>query len=147
MRPVDPRLLRYARSTRGFLALAVILGAVVAALVIVQARLLSTVIVDVAQGQATLAGVASVIAALAAVFLARALVSWIAEAAAYRTSAKAKAELRAEAMGHVLRLGPLGPAGRDPGAVAALVTRGVDALDAYFARYLPQFSVFSNSRC
>lgn len=138
MRPVDPRLLRYARSTRGFLALAVVLGVLVAALVIVQARLLSTAIVDVAQGRATLSTVTGVIVALAAVFLARALVSWIAEAAAYRTSAKAKAELRAEAMEHVLRLGPLGPAGREPGAVATLVTRGVDALDAYFARYLPQ---------
>ena len=138
MRPVDPRLLRYARSTRGFLILAVVLGAVVAALVIVQARLLSTAIVEVAQGRADLATVSGVLLALAAVFGARALVSWIAEAAAYRTSAKAKAELRAEAMAHVLRLGPLGPAGRDPGAVAALVTRGVDALDAYFARYLPQ---------
>ena len=50
MRPVDPRLLRYARSTRGFLVLAVVLGAVIAALVIVQARLLSTAIVEVAQG-------------------------------------------------------------------------------------------------
>ena len=138
MRPVDPRLLRYARSTRGFLVLAVVLGAAVAALVIVQARLLSTAIVEVAQGRADLSTVSGVLVALAAVFGARALVSWIAEAAAYRTSAKAKAELRAEAMAHVLRLGPLGPAGRDPGAVAALVTRGVDALDAYFARYLPQ---------
>jgi len=138
MRPVDPRLLRYARSTRGFLILAVVLGAVVAALVIVQARLLSTAIVEVAQGRADLSTVSGVLVALAAVFGARALVSWIAEAAAYRTSAKAKAELRSEAMAHVLRLGPLGPAGRDPGAVAALVTRGVDALDAYFARYLPQ---------
>lgn len=138
MRPVDPRLLRYARSTRGFLVLAVVLGTVIAALVIVQARLLSTAIVDVAQGRATLATISGVLAALAAVFVARALVSWLAESAAYRTSAKAKAELRAEAMDHVLRLGPLGPAGQDPGAVAALVTRGVDALDAYFARYLPQ---------
>ena len=138
MRPVDPRLLRYARSTRGFLILAVVLGVVIAALVIGQARLLSTAIVEVAQGRATLTTVSGVLVALAAVFLARALVSWLAEAAAYRTSAKAKAELRAEAMDHVLRLGPLGPAGRDPGAVAALVTRGVDALDAYFARYLPQ---------
>ena len=138
MRPVDPRLLRYARSTRGFLVLAVILGAAIAALVIVQARLLSTAIVDVAQGRATLATISGVLAALAAVFVARALVSWLAESAAYRTSAKAKAELRAEAMDHVLRLGPLGPAGQDPGAVAALITRGVDALDAYFARYLPQ---------
>jgi len=138
MRPVDPRLLRYARSTRGFLILAAILGAVVAALVIAQARLLSTAIVEVAQGRADLATVSSVLVALAAVFGARALVSWIAEAAAYRTSAKAKAQLRAEAMAHVLRLGPLGPAGGDPGAIAVLVTRGVDALDAYFARYLPQ---------
>ena len=138
MRPVDPRLLRYARSTRGFLILAVVLGAVVAGLVITQARLLSTAIVEVAQGRASLSTVSGVLVALAAVFLARALVSWIAEAAAYRTSAKAKAELRAEAIDHVLRLGPLGPAGRDPGAVAALVTRGVDALDAYYARYLPQ---------
>ena len=138
MRPVDPRLLRYARSTRGFLVLAVVLGAAIAALVIVQARLLSTAIVDVAQGRATLATISGVLAALAAVFVARALVSWLAESAAYRTSAKAKAELRAEAMDHVLRLGPLGPAGQDPGAVAALITRGVDALDAYFARYLPQ---------
>ena len=138
MRPVDPRLLRYARSTRGFLILAAVLGAVVAALVIAQARLLSTAIVEVAEGRADLSTVSGVLIALAAVFGARALVSWIAEAAAYRTSAKAKAELRMEAMAHILRLGPLGPAGRDPGAVAALVTRGVDALDAYFARYLPQ---------
>ena len=138
MRPVDPRLLRYARSTRGFLVLAVVLGAIIAGLVIAQARLLSTAIVEVAQGRADLATVTGLLIALGAVFLARALVSWIGEAAAYRTSAKAKAELRAEAIEHILRLGPLGPAGRDPGAVATLVTRGVDALDAYFARYLPQ---------
>jgi ATP-binding cassette, subfamily C, bacterial CydCD len=138
MRPVDPRLLRYARSTRGFLILAVVLGVIVAALVIVQARLLADAIVEVAEGRATLTTISGVLIALAAVFLARALVAWIAETAAYRTSAKAKAELRAEAIDHILRLGPLGPAGRDPGAVAALVTRGVDALDAYFARYLPQ---------
>jgi len=138
MRPVDPRLLRYARSTRGFLILAVVLGAVVAALVIAQARLLATAIVEVAQGRANLTTITGVLVALGAVFLARALVSWVAEAAAYRTAAKAKAELREEALAHILRLGPLGPAGRDPGAVAALVTRGVDALDAYFARYLPQ---------
>ncbi len=138
MRPLDPRLLRYARSTRGFLILAVVLGAAIAALVIAQARLLSTVIVDVAQGGADLYDVAGVLALLAAVFGARALLGWLAEAAAYRTSAKAKEQLRESALSHVLALGPQGPAGRDPGAVAALVTRGVDALDSYFARYLPQ---------
>ena len=138
MRPIDPRLLRYARSTRGFLALSVILGAVIAILVIFQARLLSTAIVDVAQGGLTLDSVGGTLLALAAVIAARALVTWLGEASAYRTSARAKAELRESALEHVLRLGPAGPAARDPGAVTSLVTRGVDALDSYFARYLPQ---------
>lgn len=138
MRPLDSRLLRYARSTRGFLILAVVLGTAMAALIIAQARLLSTVIVDVAQGGARLYDVAGVLALLATVFGVRALLGWLAETAAYRTSAKAKEQLRESALSHVLALGPQGPAGRDPGAVAALVTRGVDALDSYFARYLPQ---------
>ncbi len=138
MRPLDPRLLRYARSTRGFLILAVGLGAVIAALVILQARLLSSVIVEVAQGRADLASVGAALLALAGVIAARALVSWIAEAAAYRTSARAKEELRDATLAHVLALGPAGPAGRDPGAIATVITRGVDALDVYYARYLPQ---------
>ena len=138
MRPVDPRLLRYARSTRVFLALSVVIGVVIAVLVILQARLLSTAIVDVAQGGLTFDAVGSTLLALAAVIAARALVTWLGEASAYRTSARAKAEMRESALDHVLRLGPNGPAARDPGAVAALVTRGVDALDTYFARYLPQ---------
>lgn len=138
MRPLDPRLLRYARSTRGFLIFAVVIGAAVAVLVILQARFLSAVIVEVAQGRADLASVGGLIAALAAVIAVRALLSWAAEAAAYRTSARAKEELRDAALEHVLSLGPAGPAGREPGAIAAVITRGVDALDTYYARYLPQ---------
>lgn len=138
MKPLDPRLMRYARSTRGFIVLAVVLGAVMAVLVIVQARLLATAIVEVAQGRATLATSIPVLIGLGAAIAARAVVAWASEAAAYRTSAKAKAELREAALDHVLRLGPTGPAGTDPGSVATLITRGVDALDTYFARYLPQ---------
>lgn len=138
MKPLDPRLLRYARSTRGFITLAVALGVVMAGLVIVQARLLATAIVDVAQGRATIATSIPVLVALGAIVAARAVVAWVGEAAAYRTSARAKAELREAALEHALRLGPTGPAGTDPGGVATLITRGVDALDTYFARYLPQ---------
>lgn len=138
MRPVDPRLLRYARSTRGFLILAVALGVLMAILVIIQARLLSAAIVEVAQGRADLATSIPVLIAVVLVVVARAVLAWIAEAAAYRTSAKAKAELRESALEHVLRLGPAGPAGTDPGGVSTLITRGVDALDTYYARYLPQ---------
>ena len=138
MRSIDPRLLRYARSTRGYLLLSVLLGVAIALLVIAQARLLSTAIVDVAQGGEALDAVAPTLVALGSVVLARAIIGWLGEATAYRTAARAKSELRAQALAHALRLGPQGPAGRNPGAVATLVTRGVDALDGYYARYLPQ---------
>lgn len=138
MRPLDPRLLRYARSTRGFIMVAVVLGAVTAALIIVQARLLSGVIVDVTADGASLAAVRDAIVLLASVFLGRALLAYGAEVAAFRSAARAKEELRQSTLSHVLALGPAGPAGKDPAEVAALITRGIDALDGYFARYLPQ---------
>lgn len=138
MKPLDPRLLRYARSTRGFIALAVILGVVTALLVIAQARLLADVIVSVSSDGAGWDEVRSAVLLLAAVFAGRAAVVWLAEVAAVRASARAKQELRQAAMSHVLALGPMGPGATSPGETAALVTRGVDALDGYYARYLPQ---------
>ncbi len=138
MKPLDPRLLRYARSTRGFVIITVLLGVVMAVLVIISARLLSTAIVEVAQGRADLATSIPVLLGLLAIIGARAVIAWISEALAYRTSARAKAELREAALDHILTLGPTGPASVDPGRVATLLTRGIDALDAYYARYLPQ---------
>jgi len=138
MKPLDPRLLRYARSTRGFLVLAVLLGVVTAVLVITQARLLSDAIVSVTSEGADWSAVRDTVLALAGVFLARALVAWMAEVAAVRASARAKQDLRESALEHVLALGPAGPGAHSPGETAALITRGVDALDGYYARYLPQ---------
>lgn len=141
MRPLDPRLLRFARSTRGFIALTVVLGAVTAVLVIVQARLLSDVIVAVTADGAGWESVSGTVVAVALIFIARAMVSWLSEVGAVRSSAHAKQELREAALEHVLRVGPAGPAWQDTGAAAALVTRGIDALDSYFARYLPQLAL------
>lgn len=138
MRPLDPRLLRYAQSTRGFLAFTVVLGVLTAVLVIVQARLLSGVIVDVTANGATWETVSASVLAIAGVFLGRALLGYSAEVMAFRSAARAKEQLRQAALAHVLALGPAGPAGQDPGTVATLITRGIDALDGYFARYLPQ---------
>ncbi len=138
MRPLDPRLLRYARSTRGFIGLAVVLGIITALIVIAQARLLADVIVKVSSEGAGWSDVRDAVLLLAAAFAARALVAWLAEIAAVRASARAKQQLRSAALEHVLALGPTGPGATDPGGTAALITRGVDALDGYYARYLPQ---------
>lgn len=138
MKPIDARLLRYARSTRGFLIVAVLLGLLVAILVIFQARLLSDVVVRVSSEGATWTDVSVAVLVLAGIFVVRALTAWGIEVAAVRSSAKAKQELRESAVTHIMGLGPAGPASRDPGGTATLITRGIDALDGYFSRYLPQ---------
>jgi thiol reductant ABC exporter CydD subunit len=125
MRPLDPRLLRHARATRGYLAACVLLGTAGAGLIVAQATLLAS-------------GIAghdlSVLAPLAAVVAGRALVSWAREVAAYRSAAAVKSQLRARLLAHAVRLGPAA-ASWD---IATLATRGIDALDGYFSRYLPQ---------
>ena len=70
--------------------------------------------------------------------MARAALAWTAERAAHRASAKAKSELRLAAARHLAAAGPASFDGRDAGQVTVLLTTGIDALDAYFARYLPQ---------
>ena len=138
MRPVDARLLRYARSSRGFLVLAVLVGTAIAVVVIIQARLLSGVIVDLTSGEASWADVQPAVVVLALVFGLRALLNWGAETTAFRSAAQAKRELRAAGEAAVLSGGEYGPASSRPGDVAALLSRGIDGLDSYYARYLPQ---------
>lgn len=138
MKPLDPRLLRYARSVRGFLGITVAIGIAMTVLVITQARLLSDTIVEVTQGGATWSAVAGTVAVILALVAGRGLLAWAAESAAFRSGARAKEELREATLAHALALGPNGPAGTDPAGTATLITRGADALDGYFARYLPQ---------
>ena len=107
-------------------------------LVITQARLLSDVIVSVTSTGADWSDVRDTVVVVAAVFACRALVAWLAEVAAVRASARAKQQLRETTVEHVLALGPAGPGAHSPGETAALITRGIDALDGYYARYLPQ---------
>ncbi|BCJ49129.1 hypothetical protein Asp14428_06040 [Actinoplanes sp. NBRC 14428] len=136
MKPLDPRLLRYARSTRAYLAVTVVLGVTLAALVVAQATLLANGITAVFLHGAGAADLMPTLAWLAVVVAGRAFVGWAQEVAAARSAAGVKSELRRRILDRLAALGP-GQQGRT-GAVVTLVTRGLDALDAYFARYLPQ---------
>ncbi|MBP2404020.1 thiol reductant ABC exporter subunit CydD [Streptomyces syringium] len=141
MKPVDPRLLRYAAATRFFLAASVVLGLAGAGLVIAQAMLVAEVVTGAFQHGRTTADLATPLVLLAAVAVGRAAVSWLTELAAHRASAAVKSELRGRLLAHATRLGPSWIATRRTGELTALATRGVDALDDYFARYLPQLGL------
>ncbi|PWI42608.1 thiol reductant ABC exporter subunit CydD [Streptomyces sp. ICBB 8177] len=141
MRPVDPRLLRYARSTRVFLAATVALGLAGAGLVVAQATLLVHVVVGAFQHHQGLGGLLPAIGLLVAVSAGRATVSWLTELAAHRTSATVKSQLRRGLLERATRLAPTRPGSRRTGELTTLALRGTDALDDYFARYLPQLGL------
>ncbi|MFE7426298.1 thiol reductant ABC exporter subunit CydD, partial [Streptomyces sp. NPDC057545] len=141
MKPIDPRLLRHARATRFFLAAVVALGTVGAVLVVAQAMLIADVVVGGFEDGLTASGLRTPLILLAAVALGRALVSWLTELAAYRASAAVKSELRGRLLARATELGPGWLSGQRSGSLVTLATRGVDALDDYFARYLPQLGL------
>ncbi|MFG3022875.1 thiol reductant ABC exporter subunit CydD [Streptomyces sp. NPDC048254] len=141
MKPIDPRLLRYARATRLFLIAVVGLGAVGAGLVIAQAMLIAEVVVGAFQHGHSVSELRTPLLLLAAVAIGRALVSWLTELAAHRASAAVKSELRGRLLDRAVALGPGWLSGQRTGSLVALATRGVDALDDYFSRYLPQLGL------
>ncbi|MFI1466868.1 thiol reductant ABC exporter subunit CydD [Streptomyces wuyuanensis] len=141
VKPVDPRLLRYARATRLFMAAVVALGLAGAALVVAQAMLIAEVVVGAFQRGLDAGELWNPLMLLAAVAAGRGLVAWLTELAAHRASAAVKSELRLRLLERAAQLGPGWLSGQRSGSLAALATRGVDALDDYFARYLPQLGL------
>jgi thiol reductant ABC exporter CydD subunit len=129
VRPLDPRLLAYARRARVPIALVVLLGAASAGLIIAQAQLLA----------AGIAGESlTVVPVLALVVAGRLVVAGSTEAAAYHASAAVKSALRLGLLARAASLGPRWLAGQRAASLTTLATGGVEALDGYFARYLPQ---------
>ena len=132
--PIDPRLLRRARATRGYLVAGVAVGSTTAILTLGQAWLLSHSVADIfATGQ--LGTLAWAVGGLALVFGLKALLSWLNEWLAQRASAAVKSQLRRDVMAARIDR-PLDATSSS--TIVTLVTQGLDGLDGYFSKYLPQ---------
>ena len=138
MTPLDRRLLRIARAAVVFLLGTILLGLVAAMLAIAQAALLADAISAAFLGRAGPDALGPTLGALALVLIGRAVTAWAQEASAHRAAALVKARLRASILEHGVLLRARRSAGPSSAEIVALATRGVDALDAYYARYLPQ---------
>jgi ATP-binding cassette subfamily C protein CydD len=137
VRPFDPRLLRRAGAARGFLAVTVVLGLAATALILVQAGLLAHVLATAARGTQA-AALGGALAALLLVLAGRAAAAYGGEFTALRAAASVKSGLRRALADHALRLGPSWLGAQQAGEITTVATKGLDALDGYFARYLPQ---------
>ncbi|GGL17103.1 thiol reductant ABC exporter subunit CydC [Mangrovihabitans endophyticus] len=131
-RPLDPRLLRHARTSRAGIAALALIGAAQAGAAVLLAAGLTTAVT----GARTPA-----VAMLAGAYAARAALAWTEQVVAQRTAARVTDELRRAAMAAVLRHGPAWTERFGTGRLTAVLTRGLDALRPWFTGYLPALAL------
>lgn len=137
MRPLDPRLLKYASSARRHIILISILGIVTAVLVIAQTLALSAVLSPAVTSGASLAQVRTPLLLLVAIVIVRAAVIGVREALGHRAADRTIRELRGRVLTHISNLGPRWRATHGSEA-STLLSRGLTDLSPYFVDYLPQ---------
>ncbi len=134
MKPVDIRLLRYARAARGFLLLSGMIGVLQTAVTIAFAWMLT----DAVTGALAARDVTASLLWLLGLAALRGVLIAASDAAGTRAAAKTGMQLRAALIAAVGRLGPGWLAQRNQVGLAVTAGHGLEALDAYFARYIPQ---------
>ena len=134
--------MRYARSARRYIASTAVTGMVTAALVVVQAFLISGAVSSVISEGAAPSAVRALVMALGGVLAVRALVVLLQEVHAHRSATETIVELRRLVLEHASRLGPRWQA-LHGAQTATLLTRALDDLEPYFTRYLPQLVLAS----
>jgi ATP-binding cassette, subfamily C, bacterial CydD len=137
-RSLNGELFRQVRSARLWVGTAVALGVLSAAATVAQMILLSRTIDRAFLKGAGLADVRGPLLLLLAAVLARAVLLWAREVVAGYGAVRVKSALRERLYAHLLRLGPAYAAGEKAGELATTATEGVEHIEPYFARYLPQ---------
>ncbi|MFE3454891.1 ABC transporter ATP-binding protein/permease [Nonomuraea sp. NPDC059194] len=136
---VHRRLLQLSGSVQAPVAACVSLGLAVSAAYVGQALLLAAALAALAEGRhddtVTLLGWAFAVIAVRAVLL------WARECVTVWAGALIRARLRDRLVDRLGRLGPAYLTGARTGRVQTTLVDGVEGLDAYFSRYLPQIVV------
>ncbi|MER6989533.1 thiol reductant ABC exporter subunit CydD [Saccharopolyspora hirsuta] len=128
---------RLSASARRALAVAGLLSVGNAIALIVQAWALGSALAAVVTRGAAPDEIGDYLVVLAGAVVARAVLGWATESVSARAAAGAKEELRGLLLDSALRRGPEWIQRRGPAELTALATKGLDALDAYFTKYLP----------
>jgi thiol reductant ABC exporter CydD subunit len=137
MRALDPRLLRRTRSARPLLAIDIVLGVGTALALLLQATLLARIVARAFES-ARPSTLTRDFALLIAAFAMRSLCVWGMEVAGRRAAWSVLSELRMALAEKRLRTQPTSVDGTDAAEVTTVAVQGIEALEGFFARYLPQ---------
>jgi len=137
LKAFDRRLVARVALARRAMAVCVAAGLAGALLLLAQMTLLAAVLAGAAEGRLGQVP-AAVAVALVAITAARAGLAHAVELSGRRAATKVMSALRAELVSRRLRPGAGQPGGGGSAELAAGAVQGVDGLETYFARYLPQ---------
>ncbi len=125
------------------LKLAVALGLLSGWLLILQAGCLARVVSGVIFDQQKLGDVMFWLWALLAIFIVRAVLAWASERAAHDAAQRVKLTLRQRLYEKLRRLGPAWLNEQRTGELVNTLSDGVEALEAYYARFLPAIALMA----
>jgi thiol reductant ABC exporter CydD subunit len=137
LRALDPRLLSRTKSARPLLTLDIALGVGTALAVLIQASMLARIVARAFDG-VPIQRLWPEFAVLVLAFAWRGACAWGMEIAGRRAAWSVLSELRLALAAKRLRSQPVATDGAGSAEIAAVAVQGVDALEGYFARYLPQ---------
>lgn len=131
-------LLAEAGKIRGLLLFVISLSIVIGLIVVFQARLLATACDRVVMQGKGVESVISIAVLLVLLATGRGLLAWLLEIKSSSAASSVKQSIRSRLYRNIQALGPAGLAGDETGPLIETVTRGVDELEHYFTRFLPQ---------
>ncbi|MHB1406940.1 MAG: thiol reductant ABC exporter subunit CydD [Desulfitobacteriaceae bacterium] len=138
---LDKRMLGEAKGVAGYLALALGFAWLVSLGTVFQAKYLAMVVNGVFLAGNDLVELWPWLKLTLLFMILRALGQWLSSVWAVRAAVRVKDSLRRRLLDRLFFLGPLYLRGEKEGELINLLTTGVDALEEYFARYLPQLAL------
>ncbi len=138
MKPLDPRLLRYSRSSRGFLLSTVFISVASALLTVLQAFLLAHIVVAIFQRHQEIRLLDTKIIGLLILLILRSILNIFSDWMSSLSSSKIRNELRSSVLRKSLKDGSDIANEVGSAQLSILLSSGIASLDGYFAKFLPQ---------
>jgi len=135
---VDKRLIQQLKKHRQQFLMLVGLAVIGGVLVVLQADYLAKIINGVFIDGLDLSGVWLWMRSLLVIMALRSVVVWFIEVAAHGLAARIKTDIRGRLLSCLLDLGPVYASSQQTGELVNVLVEGVENLEPYFAKFLPQ---------
>ena len=138
---LHPRLLALASDVRWRIIISAVVGMLAVAAGVARLAVAAVIIVEVVTGNATFESLTWPLVGMAALIVARTGLQYLQEVMSHHTASLVKVKLRERLYEHSLALGPGHFDSARTGDALMSLAEGVERLEAFFGRYLPQMIV------